>query len=49
MPLGRPVAQLTKLKRKPVAEFAVRERWGGLPFTELIVERPRRQARPDAR
>jgi nitroreductase len=50
MPLGRPVAQLTKLKRKPVAEFAVRERWGGLPFTaELIAERPRRQARPDAR
>jgi len=33
MPLGRPVAQLTKLKRKPVAEFAVRERWGGQPFT----------------
>jgi len=29
MPLGRPVRTLTKLKRKPVAEFAVRERWGG--------------------
>ena len=31
MPLGRPVRMLTKLKRKPVAEFAVRERWGGPP------------------
>ena len=29
MPLGRPVRTLTKLKRKPVAEFAMRERWGG--------------------
>ena len=29
MPLGRPVTQLTKLKRRPVADFAVRERWGG--------------------
>ena len=33
MPLGRPPRQLTKLKRKAVAEFAVRERWGGAPFT----------------
>ena len=33
MPLGRPVKQLTKLRRKPVAEFAVRERWGGKPLT----------------
>jgi nitroreductase len=32
MPLGRPVKQLTKLKRKPVPEFAMRERWGGSPF-----------------
>jgi hypothetical protein len=32
MPLGRPVKQLTKLKRKPVAEFAMRERWGGPPL-----------------
>jgi len=32
MPLGRPVKQLTRLKRKPVAEFAVRERWGGVPL-----------------
>ncbi len=28
MPLGRPVKQLTRLKRKPVGEFAMRERWG---------------------
>ena len=32
MPLGRPVRQLRKLKRKPVAELAVRERWGGEPL-----------------
>ena len=32
MPLGRPVQRLTKLKRKPVAEFAMRERWGGPPL-----------------
>ena len=32
MPLGRPVRLLTKLKRKPVAEFAVRERWDGSPL-----------------
>ena len=32
MPFGRPVKQLTKLKRKPVAEFAMRERWGGAPL-----------------
>ena len=29
MPLGRPARVLTKLTRKPVAEFAMRERWGG--------------------
>ena len=29
MPLGRPVKQLTKLRGKPVHEFAVSERWGG--------------------
>ncbi len=29
IPIGKPVKQLTKLKRKPVDEFAVRERWGG--------------------
>jgi nitroreductase len=32
VPLGRPVKQLTKLRRKPVAEIAIRERWGGEPF-----------------
>jgi nitroreductase len=32
MPLGRPARQLTKLKRKPVSEFAMRERWGGAPL-----------------
>ena len=32
MPLGRPVTMLSKLKRKPVAEFATRERWGGAAF-----------------
>ena len=28
MPIGRPVKALTRLKRKPVGEFAMRERWG---------------------
>lgn len=32
MPLGRPVKQLTKLKRKPVPEFTALERWGGPPL-----------------
>jgi len=32
MPIGRPVKQITRLKRKPVPEFATRERWGGPPF-----------------
>jgi nitroreductase len=32
MPLGRPVKQLTRLRRKAVPEFAMRERWGGVPF-----------------
>ena len=32
MPLGRPVKQLTKLTRKPVSKFAMRERWGGAPL-----------------
>lgn len=32
MPLGRPVKQLTKLRRKSVEEFAVLERWGGTPL-----------------
>ena len=34
MPLGRPVKQLTKLRRRPVAEFAVRERWGGAALAQ---------------
>ncbi len=33
MPLGRPARPLTKLKRKPVEQFARLERWGGAPFT----------------
>jgi nitroreductase len=32
MPLGRPVKRLTKLTRRPVADFAMRERWGGPPL-----------------
>lgn len=33
LPLGRPVTQLTKLRRKPVSDFVVRERWGGEPLS----------------
>jgi nitroreductase len=33
MPLGRPVKQLTRLRRRGVPEFATRERWDGPPFT----------------
>lgn len=32
MPLGRPAKTLTRLKRKPVQEFAMLERWGGAPL-----------------
>ncbi|MFN0148025.1 MAG: nitroreductase family protein [Dehalococcoidia bacterium] len=32
LPAGRPVKQLTKLRRKAVAEFVTRERWGGTAF-----------------
>ncbi len=32
MPLGKPVKQLTKLARKPVAEFATLEGWDGAPL-----------------
>lgn len=32
VPLGRPVQQLSRLRRKPVSDLAVRERWGGAPF-----------------
>jgi nitroreductase len=37
MPLGRPQKALTKLKRKPVAEFAMLERWGGAPLAASAV------------
>ena len=33
VPLGKPVKQLTKLKRKAVEEFVVRDRFEGEPFT----------------
>ena len=29
IPLGQPVKQLTKLKRKPIADFVTKERWDG--------------------
>jgi nitroreductase len=32
LPLGKPVRQLTKLTRRPVAELATRERFDGQPF-----------------
>jgi nitroreductase len=32
MPLGRPAKPLTRLRRKPVAEFTTLERWGGAPL-----------------
>jgi nitroreductase len=32
VPLGKPVRQLTKLRRRPVDEFATRERFDGAPF-----------------
>ncbi len=32
VPLGKPVRQVTKLRRRPVAEFATRERFDGAPF-----------------
>ena len=34
LPIGEPVKQLTRLKRKPVDEFAMRERWDGLPLED---------------
>lgn len=33
IPLGKPVQQFTKLRRKPVPEFATLERWHGSPLT----------------
>jgi hypothetical protein len=32
VPLGKPVRQVSKLKRRPVAEFATRERFDGEAF-----------------
>lgn len=32
VPLGKPVRQVTKLRRRPVPEFATRERFNGAPF-----------------
>jgi nitroreductase len=32
VPMGKPVRQLTRLKRKPVADFVVRGRWDGDVF-----------------
>jgi nitroreductase len=32
VPLGRPAHPLTRLRRRPVEAFAMRERWGGAPF-----------------
>lgn len=33
VPMGKPVRQLTKLRRKDVQEFVVRDRFEGAPFT----------------
>ncbi len=33
VPLGKPVRQVTKLRRRPVPEFATCERFDGAPFT----------------
>ena len=32
IPLGRPARRISRLKRRPVAEFVVRERWDGEPL-----------------
>src|SRR5271167_5028520 len=34
LPLGKPVRQVKKLRRRPVAEFTTRERFDGAPFTQ---------------
>ncbi|MDT5258569.1 MAG: hypothetical protein QOD10_3649 [Mycobacterium sp.] len=33
VPLGKPVRQVTKLRRRPVSEFVTRERFDGAPFS----------------
>ena len=40
IPLGQPITQITKLRRQPVEEFAVRERFDGDPFTPNPATRP---------
>ncbi len=35
VPIGKPVKQLTKLRRRPVAEIASRERFDGEPFSSV--------------
>ncbi|GLE50899.1 nitroreductase family protein [Mycobacterium montefiorense] len=32
VPLGRPVRQVTKLRRRPISEFVTSERFDGMPF-----------------
>jgi hypothetical protein len=32
VPLGKPVRQVTKLRRRPVPQFVTRERFDGAPF-----------------
>ena len=44
MPLGKPVAQFTRLRRKAVPAFAMHERWGGTPLTDRQVTAPRSRA-----
>ncbi len=33
IPMGKPVKQLTRLRRHPVEDFTMTERWGGEPLT----------------
>jgi nitroreductase len=33
IPLGKPVKQLTRLRRKPVTDFVTLERWDGVPLS----------------
>ena len=33
VPLGKPVRQVTKLRRRPVPEFVTCDRFDGAPFT----------------
>jgi len=40
IPLGRPVKQLTRLKRKPVEEFAVLDRWDGPALARILHQGP---------